>query len=95
MSPEDDQSQGNTKQFVRKVLRQENEDNDENEDNKDMNKSCRIVVIIWTHFQLGAKPVQQDHPHEYGRSPSRLCKYPLHPPDNNHPHHHCNSYTYL
>ena len=33
MSPEDDQSQGNTKQFVRKVLRQENEDNDENEDN--------------------------------------------------------------
>ena len=38
MSPEDDQSQGNTKQFVRKVLRQENEDNDGNEDNKDINK---------------------------------------------------------
>jgi len=29
VSPEDEQSKGNTKQFVRKVLRQENVDNDE------------------------------------------------------------------
>ena len=32
------------------------------------------LIWIWIWTQLGSEPVQQDHPHQHGRPPSRFCK---------------------